>query len=92
MLPEVLAEIVYVLTKVYGINRKDVASSMLELLDYTATSEPAVIKAAFNYYQKTKLDFVDCILASYRIVKHKDILSFDKKLNNFIIKTETENK
>lgn len=84
ILPEVFAEVVYVLTKVYGINRKDVAVSMIELLDYASTIDSAVMKKAFEYFKKSKLDFVDCILAAHRIVKQKEILSFDKKLNAFI--------
>ena len=90
VLPEVFAEIVYVLTKVYGINRKDVAASMLELLDYASTTDSAVIKKAFEYFRKSNLDFVDCILAAYRIVKQKEILSFDKKLNAFINRKKAE--
>ncbi len=84
VLPEVFAEIVYVLTKVYGIDRTDVADSMQELLGFVSTTVPSIMKKAFDCYRKTKLDFVDCILASYNLVEGKEILSFDKKLNNFI--------
>lgn len=78
------AEIVYVLTKVYGIDRTDVADSMQELLGFVSTTVPSIMKKAFDCYRKTNLDFVDCILASYNLVEGKEILSFDKKLNNFI--------
>ena len=84
VLPEVFAEVTYVLTKVYKIDRTSVADSMLELLEYVSTSVPVIMENAFEYYRDTKLDFVDCILAAYRIVGNKEILSFDKKLNNFI--------
>ncbi|WP_191014451.1 PIN domain-containing protein [Treponema zioleckii] len=84
VLPEVFAEVVYVLTKVYAIDRGDVAVAMQELLQFVSTTVPAVMKKAFEYYVETKLDFVDCILASYRFVEDKEIFSFDKKLNNFI--------
>ncbi|MBR4824889.1 MAG: PIN domain-containing protein [Spirochaetaceae bacterium] len=84
VLPEVFAEIIYVLTKVYGIERTDVADSMLQLLDFVFTNVPDVMKMAFCNYKETKLDFVDCILAAYAISDDKQILSFDKKLNNFI--------
>ena len=90
VLPEVFAEVVYVLTKVYGIDRVDVADSMLELLGYVSTTVPFVMHAAFTYYRETKLAFVDCILAAYSIIGEKEILSFDKKLNSFIIRKQSE--
>ena len=90
ILPEVFAEVTYVLTKVYKIDRISVADSMLELLEYVSTSVPAIMKNALEYYRDTKLDFVDCILAAYRIIGSKEILSFDKKLNNFIERKESE--
>ena len=84
VLPEVFAEVTYVLTKVYGIERIDVADSMLELLNFVSTTVPEIMRKAFCNYRETKLDFVDCILAAYAISDNKQILSFDKKLNNFI--------
>lgn len=89
ILPEVFAEVTYVLSKVYKIDRMSVADSMLELLDYVSTSVPAIMKNALEYYRDTKLDFVDCILAAYKIVENNEILSFDKKLNNFIARKES---
>ena len=87
ILPEVFAEVVYVLTKVYGIERADVADSMLELLSFVSTNVPTVMKKAFECYRDSHLDFVDCILAAHRIVDGREILTFDKKLNNFITRT-----
>ena len=86
VLPEVFAEVVYVLTKVYNIERKDVADSMLELLDFVTTIDSYIMRTAFFNYKESKLDFVDCILASYAVSNGKEVLSFDKKLNNFILK------
>lgn len=91
VLPEVFAEVTYVLTKVYQIDRISVADSMLELLDYVSTSVPIIMENALEYYRETKLDFVDCILAAYRIIGSKEIFSFDKKLNNFISRKSDEN-
>ena len=90
VLPEVFAEVIYVLTKVYGIERTDVADSMQELLDYVSTTVPKIMKTAFQNYRETKLDFVDCILSAYAISDNQKILSFDKKLNNFIARKEAE--
>ena len=86
VLPEVLAETVYVLTKVYGIDRAGVVDAMLELLGFVSTS--AVMRRAFACYKESSLDFVDCILASYRLTEGAQILTFDKKLNAFIARKE----
>ena len=89
VLPEVFAEVVYVLTKVYGIDRVSVADCMNELLSFVTTSNPSIMRNAFSNYRESKLDFVDGILAAYKIVDVKEILSFDRKLNNFIARKET---
>lgn len=91
VLPEVFAEVVYVLTKVYGIERSDVADSMIELLDFVSTTATEIMKTAFQNYRETNLDFVDCILAAYAISGNQQILSFDKKLNNFIARKKAGN-
>ena len=91
VLPEVFAEVVYVLTKVYGIERSDVANSMIELLDFVSTTATEIMKTAFQNYRETNLDFVDCILAAYAISDNQQILSFDKKLNNFIARKKAGN-
>ena len=91
ILPEVFAEVVYVLTKVYGIERSDVADSMIELLDFVSTTATEIMKTAFQNYRETNLDFVDCILAAYAISDNQQILSFDKKLNNFIARKKAGN-
>ncbi|MBD5448447.1 MAG: type II toxin-antitoxin system VapC family toxin [Treponema sp.] len=88
VLPEVIAETVYVLTKVYGIDRADVADTMLELLTSVSTIAPAVMHNALAYYKESTLDFVDCILASHRLTDGKMVFTFDKKLNNFIARKE----
>lgn len=88
VLPEVIAETVYVLTKVYGIVREDVADTMLELLTSVSTITPAVMQNALVYYRESSLDFVDCILASHCLNNGKRVFTFDKKLNNFIARKE----
>ena len=84
VLPEVFAEIVYVLNSVYDTERKVIADYMNNLLNFVETNNSAVMTAAFSYYGETKLDFVDCVLAAYNLIGDKEILTFDKKLNNFI--------
>jgi predicted nucleic-acid-binding protein len=81
---EVFAEVTYVLNRVYAIERNDIANILLGLITLVSTDDTAVMKLAFSYYAETKLDFVDCILAAYHHVHGVAILTFDKKLNNFI--------
>lgn len=84
VLNEVFAEVVYVLDKVYNTERQVISDYLVKLLEYVMTDESNVLKMAFSCFSETKLDFVDCLLAAYHIVDKKEILTFDKKLNNFI--------
>ena len=46
-----------------------------------------IIIVALNYYDnKPKLDFVDCLLCAYKEIEQVDIFSFDKKLNNVLMR------
>ena len=87
---EVIAEVVYVLTKVYNTDRAVVTDYLLHLLPFVKTDNAVVLKSALHYYAETKLDFVDCLLAAYHLVEKKEILTFDKKLNNFIKRAKKE--
>ena len=55
-----------------------------------ATKAEEAISSRTKNYRETKLDFVDCILSAYAISDNQKILSFDKKLNNFIARKEAE--
>lgn len=81
---EVFAEVTYVLHKVYGIERGRISQILSLLLDLVATNDSDVMSHAFSYYAQTKLDFVDCILAAQHTVNGVEIISFDKRLTNFI--------
>ena len=75
-----LAEVVYVLHGVYGYEREQISSVLLELMkfDNIDTSDKAIVLNAFKIYAKKKLDFVDCLLCAYATID--EILTFDKKL------------
>ncbi|SDC88388.1 PIN domain-containing protein [Geotoga petraea] len=85
---EVIAEIVYVLEKVYSVNRKEINKILSELLRFynITTNNMDVIKNALKIYSNKKLDFVDTILISYNNVDKHEIFSFDKKLNKLLYK------
>lgn len=88
---EVLAEIVYVLEGVYKINRKEISSKLTSLISYPniLNDNKDLIYESFKIYSTRKIDFVDCILCSYKIMLGAEILTFDKKIKNFRISNES---
>lgn len=84
LLPEVLAEIVYVLLGVYSVPRAELASRLQILVKEVRTEYPEVLDAALATFGTTKLDFVDCLLAAYNTHLHDKVVSFDRKLNRLL--------
>ena len=91
VLPEVLEEVTFVMTKFYGRDRKDVSKAILELLDLpnVNTNSERVITRGTELYGDTSLDFVDCLLCAYHTEAGYEIGSFDNKLLK-LIKRESE--
>jgi len=82
ILNEVTAEIVYVLLKVYSVEKKKVCSVLKRLFrnqNFYFSSKEVILKA-LDLFSGNALDYVDCILCAYSIVGKRDIFSFDKKL------------
>lgn len=92
VLPEVIAEVFYVMTKVYKIDRKTTSDIISVFLDdvNVQTEKADIVKKGIEYYGKTSLDFVDCLLCAYHTVSGYEICTFDKKLNN-LIRRESQN-
>ena len=90
ILSEVIAEIVYVLEKVYEVPRSEISESLKKLFEYPniTLSEPMVIIESLKIYEIESIDFVDAILVSYNRVQNYIIHSFDKRVNN-LCKPET---
>jgi len=77
---EVLAEVVYVLLKVYQTQKKDIKDSLVNLLmqkNILIVDKEIVIKS-LEIFNDKNLDFVDCILCAKS--KKYTIKTFDKKL------------
>ena len=90
---EVLAEAVHVLENVYKLNRETIAKALKEFIslkNVTLDSKAVTLKG-LQYYAETKLDYVDCLLAAFHSEKGDTILTFDKKLNNLMKRTDEEN-
>lgn len=83
---EVIAEIVYVLEKVYEVKNEEISDILLELFKYThiVVDDIDVLEEAFLLFGKRRLDFVDTLLYAYNKVKGYQIYTFDKKLNKLL--------
>ena len=86
ILPESLVEAVYILDKVYKIERKEIYFALLDLLGDIEMIEKLVYENASRIHGYTKLDFVDCILISRNKLYNDKIYTFDKQLNKEIEK------
>jgi predicted nucleic-acid-binding protein len=80
---EVLAEVVYVLDKVYAVSRAEISASLTELLKYptVSTYDAEVAIHGLETYSDSSLDIVDSLLCGYRSVQGAEVVSFDKQLN-----------
>ena len=88
LLDEVLAEVVYVLEKVYHVDRQDISNTLIRFIKLPGIINPNsnISIAALQYYSKYKIDFIDCILLAYSTVEHHIIHTYDKKLLKLINK------
>lgn len=83
---EVIAEIVYVLEKVYKVKRKSISSALLELFEYEnlEVSDIGIISESLRIYAERNLDFVDTLLYAYHKLGKHEVYTFDKKLNSLL--------
>ncbi len=81
---EVLAEVVFVLIKVYNTSKSDIKNVLVRFLSFEniiLNSKPTILKALELFYEKN-IDFVDAILCAKS--KKYEVKTFDKKLNKCI--------
>ena len=83
-LPEVIAEVVYVLEKVYRASREDITSYILDILDEVELERRDIMLHAIKTFSETRLDFVDCVLIAYHQMDNATIFTFDRKLNRHL--------
>lgn len=90
VLPEVIAEVIYVMIKVYEYDRIIVADTLLRFVNLSAVvlDKPEVVKTGLKFFRDTSLDFVDCLLCAYHTEQGYEICTFDKKLNKLIEKND----
>ena len=73
---EIIAEVVYVFQKVYGLPRDEISNSITRFLSLkTVYSEHAdVLSEAFSVFTNSNLDFIDCLLYAFNTVKGYSVL------------------
>jgi predicted nucleic-acid-binding protein len=85
---EVMAEVIYVLEKVYTMPRSEISEGIKVFIEVpnVETETKEVVLLALETYANMKIDFVDCLLYGFKAVCGNDIFTFDKKLNLLIEK------
>lgn len=75
-----VAEVVYTLEKLYGVNRKLIAGALLELMKFrnVLTENKQLLLRTLELYDATDMDFSECLLCAYS--KYYELFSFDPKL------------
>jgi len=83
---EVVAEMVYVLSKVYKIQRNEIALTIKGIIDIENITVPEsdVVVDALDVFSDTKLDFVDCLMIGYAKSKNYSVFTFDDDLKKVL--------
>lgn len=82
--PEIIAEVIYVLKGVYGIDKDGTREFIHSVLDDISCAEEECVRMAMDIYASISLDFVDCLLIAYHRINKENVFSFDKKLNKHL--------
>jgi predicted nucleic-acid-binding protein len=92
VLPAVLAECVFVLESFYAHPRGDIASALGRLISSPGVEIDAAIHLdALDRYRKTKVHFVDCLIAATAATEDMPVASFDQDFRKFTdVRVETE--
>jgi len=82
LLESVIAETVFVLEKVYKVERKLITELLLKILDLKGVrnSNKQIYRQALEVYQSKNIDIVDCLICAYSVLNDIEVVSFDKDL------------
>ncbi len=80
ILESVIAEVVYVLQRIYNVSRKEISEILKELIELRGVKvhNKGQMLKALEIFSEKKLDFVDCILCAYG--NENKVITFDKGL------------
>ena len=84
ILPSVLMEAFFVLTKFYKLNKKEVILDLKTLLslDGIVNSDKIILYEALSIMENKNIDFVDALICAKSKLENYKKLSFDKDLKN----------
>lgn len=85
ILESVIAECIYVLTKIYKVPRDRAAGSLVDILHYKGivNNDREELIASLNFFAGSNVDIVDCILLAKSESSNSCLFSFDEELNRF---------
>jgi len=93
VLPTVLAECVFVLESFYEHPRGNISSALGRLISSPGVEigGTTIHLDALNRYRKTKVHFVDCLIAATAAAENMPVASFDQDFRKFTdVRIETE--
>jgi predicted nucleic-acid-binding protein len=85
VLPAVLAECVFVLESFYEHERTDITSALSRLISSPGVEivDAAIHLDALDRYARSKVHFVDCLIAATATVEDMPVASFDQDFRKF---------
>ncbi len=88
----VVLECFFVLTKFYGVDKKNVIKQLKTILflDNVINSDKLEIVEALTLVDYENIDFIDALLITKATFNNYEVLSFDKKLNKILKKYKNE--
>ena len=81
---EVISEVVYVLKRVYGVDKQTITESILDFISDVNVVGKDILVLGIETYADKNLDFIDCILYAYKCIRGYDAFTFDKKLKKLL--------
>jgi len=93
VLPAVLAECVFVLDSFYEHSRENIAAALSTLISSPGVeiSEPEIHLDALSRFRRTKIHFVDCLIASTSAAESTPVATFDQDFRKFTdVRVETQ--
>jgi predicted nucleic-acid-binding protein len=93
VLPAVLAECVFVLDSFYQHPRGDIASALGTLISSPGIEihQEAIHLDALDRYRKSKVHFVDCLVAASASAENTPVITFDQDFRKFAdVRVETQ--
>ncbi len=84
ILESVIAECIYVLTKVYKVPKEKASYSLINILRYKGivNNDKEDLIFALNLFSEKNIDIVDCILCAKASHEGFRLFSFDEELNS----------